>query len=204
MVTLETLTVGQFQEIYKIQKAEMDTDEKMTEMVAILSGKTVSEVDDLPLPEFNNLAREIGKVLSQPMPTPKPSRVIKGYGITYEPAKLNRGQYVTVNHFMKGDPIDNCHLILASLTYDIKTGKHEAERHAEIAEGLQDANFVDVYAACLFFSQLFTVSIRGLGSYLESEVAKKMNPEEAKRVMRILMAGLGGSTMQNRWPNLRA
>jgi len=200
MVTLQTLTVGQFQEIYKVQKSEMDEEEKMTEMVSILSGKTIREVEDMPITEFTKLANDIKEVLRQELPVAEPKKIIGKYGITYEPAKLNRGQYITVNHFMKGDSIDNCHLILASLTYDPKTGKHDADNHKKIAEDLQEANFLDAYSACVFFSHLFKVSISSLRDFLVLELSKKGKGQE----MKDLLKDLDGFIMPNKLQTLKA
>lgn len=204
MITLDTITVGQFQEIYKISKSDIDSEEKLTEMVSVLSGKPVSEVEEMPLTEFNNLAKQIQEVLRQPLPTKKPQQKINGYGITYEPAKLNRGQYVTVSHFMSKDVVENCHLILASLTYNPKTGKHESDKHAEIAEKMQDAKLADVYPATVFFCQLFADSMMALEDYLTRQLVKPgMNPMKVNQQIQLLMKDLGGFITQSRLPTLK-
>ena len=145
------MTLGQFQEIYKISRSDIDEEDKMTEMVAAMTGRTPNEVDSLSIPEFNQLAAQVKEALSKPLPDAKATPVINGHGITYEPAKLNRGQYVTLNHFLKGDVLENAHLILASVSYNPKTKQHEPDRHNEIAEALQSAPLEQVVAACLFF-----------------------------------------------------
>ena len=47
------MTLGQFQEIYKISRSDIDEEDKMTEMVAAMTGRTPNEVDSLSIPEFN-------------------------------------------------------------------------------------------------------------------------------------------------------
>ena len=198
-MTLSEITVGQFQELWKINKSDLDPEEKLTEMVAAISGKTTNEVDQLTVPEFNKLAKEVKEILSQPLPDSKPPKTLCGYGITYEPARLNRGQYVTVLHFVKGDVVENCHLILASLTYDPKTGKHDSERHKEIAEQMQEAKLVDVYPATVFFCELFKVSMKSLQSYLVKELMTKgAKPGMAVEAVSSLMTGLDGFLMPSR------
>lgn len=196
---IEKLTVGQFQELYKVQKSDMDDLDKVTEMVAIISGKTNNEVDSMPVPEFNRLASEVTEAISKPLPKVEPKKIIEGVGITYEPAKLNRGQYVTVMHFMKGDVIENAHLILASISYNPKTRKHESDKHSEIAERLQDARMVDVYASCVFFCQLFNASMSSLENFLVKELLRKgMTKPQATIRIRALLKGLDGYTTLNR------
>jgi len=176
----------------------------MTEMVSVLSGKTVSEVEAMTIPDFNKLAKEISEELKKPLPEGKPLKHIKGHAINYEPAKLSRGQYITVQHFIKGDIIDNAHLILASLTYNEKTKKHEADKHSKIAEELQGAELTDVLPSCVFFCNLFAASIRSLENYLLKDLLSKgMRPEIALQQMTTLMNGLDGYTMLSRSQTLK-
>lgn len=204
MTSLSTLTLGQFQEIWRIHKSDIDQEEKLTEMVAVLAGKTVNEVDQLTIPEFNSLAGQVKEILSQDFKTDKPHREILNYGICYEPAKLSRGQYVTLMHFMKGDVVENAHLILASITYNPKTKKHEADKHAEIAEHLQDAPVVHVLPVCFFFSKMFVDSMNSLKSYLVSEMMKKgASPRIALDYLTTLMGGLDGFITPREWQTLR-
>lgn len=203
-MTLENLTVGQFQEIWKIQKTEMDQEEKMTEMVSVLSGKSPTEVDDMPVPEFNKLAISIKDMLSQQMPTVQVPKMLCGYKMCYEPAKLNRGQYVTLMHFVKGDIVENCHHVLATLAFDPITNKHDSERHKEISEQMQDARMVDVYAATVFFCDLFRASMISLQSYLVRElITSGAKPKTAVAAMTTLMEDLDGYLTPNKLQTLK-
>lgn len=198
-MTLQDITVGQFQEIWKVNKSEIEPEEKMTEMVSILSGKTTNEVDSMPVLEFNKLAVQIKEMLSQPLPNVETPKMLCGYKMCYEPGKLNRGQYVTLMHFVKGDVVENCHYILATLAYDPVTNKHHAERHKEIAEELQEAKIVDVYAATVFFCDLFKASMRSLQSYLVSELLTKgATPKMAVEAITTLMEDLDGYLMPSK------
>ena len=199
-----TLTLGQFQEIWRIHKSDIQDEEKLTEMVAVLSGKSPNEVDQLTIPEFNKLAAQVKEILSQEFKTDKPQRELCGYGVCYEPAKLSRGQYVTLMHFMKGDVVENAHLILASITYNLKTKKHESDKHQEIAEALQDAQVSEVLPVCFFFSKLFVDSMSSLKSYLVAEMMKKgMSPRIALDYLTTLMDGLDGFITPKEWQSLR-
>ncbi len=203
-MTIHDITLGQFQEIYKINKSDLPDEEKLTELVSAISGKTANEVDNLTIPEFNTLAKQVTTILSTPLPESKPQRTICGYGITYEPAKLTRGQYITVNHFVSKDTVENAHYILASITYDLKTNKHEAEKHSEIAEKLQDAKLAEVLPACVFFCKLFTASMKGLENYLIRKlVSKGMKPKIAVEIMKDSMKGLDGFITQSRSQTLK-
>lgn len=193
------MTLGQFQEIYKIHKSDIDREDKMTESVAILSGKTVREVEAMPVPEFNKLAKEVRDSLTKPVNIGKPEREILDYGICYEPAKLTRGQYVTLQHFLQGDWYENAHLILASITYNPKTGEHEADKHQEIAERLAGVEVEYILPSCVFFCQLYENSMTGLGSYLVKELRKAVrDPKDLATALSALTNALDGFTMLNR------
>jgi hypothetical protein len=203
-MTIQDMTLGQFQEIYKVQKSDMDAEDKMTEMVAIMTGKTGKEVEEMSIPDFNTIAGAVTAFLKAPIPEKKPQRQLAGWQILYEPGKMTRGQYVTMMHFMGGDIVENAHLIMACLALDPKTKKHPADRHAQIADAMQDVVFSDIYPACLFFCQLFAASMTGLESYLARQLmARGMSPTMARQQIRTLMEGLAGSIMPNGSPTLK-
>lgn len=196
---MKELTLGQFQEITGLQKSNQSEEDKMTEMVAILTWKSPREVDEMNIVDFNRAAQEVITSLSAPLPEEKPSRIINGVGITYEPSKLNRGQYITVNHFIKQDVISNAHNILAALSYNVKTGQHEPERFTEIAELLQSAPMRTVVSTCLFFCNLYAASMKTLKNFLEEEMTKKgMSRAKIQEEMNHLMTVLDGFTTQSK------
>lgn len=204
---IEKLTVGQYQDIYKVHKSDMDELDKLTEFVAILTGKTNREVEDMPMPEFKRLSTEISTLLNQSEFKARPKRFMnvngKWWGITYEPKYLRTGQYLEIQHFTKGDIVDNLHLLMASLVYPIKKtwfgkkpGKNDSSKHEQVAYEMKDALFVDVYSACVFFCQLLRDSISVLTPFLMKEFKRLNLPE---RTLTDLMTSMDGFMQQNRW-----
>lgn len=190
------ITLGQFQEIHKLQKADMDMEEKTTEMVAVVAGKTANDIEEMSLIEFNKLANKVVELLQKPIPQGKPQPLIAGYPITYEPAKLTRGQYVTLAHFMKMDVVENAHNIMASLVHD---GDHQ-----EIADKMQKEPMENILPACVFFCELYKTSILGLRSFLVKEMLKKKIPmRKCQEMLKDLTTGLDGFTMQKEWQTSR-
>ena len=86
------MTLGQFQEIYKVQKSDIDREEKLTEMVAILANKTVNEVEAMKVPDFEKLAIKVKEALREPLVTQKPEEALNGY---HKPEKLIGGYGIT-------------------------------------------------------------------------------------------------------------
>jgi hypothetical protein len=205
METFNSLTVWQYQELYRIAKSDMDGLDKMTESVAVLIGKTNRDIEDMPLPEFNRLSAEISKIFESAKLEADPKRIIdtgtRKYGITYEPKNLRAGQYIEVQEFGKGDIIENLHLIMASISYPVKknfwgrwvAGKNDSSRHEIVANDMLSAKFIDVYSACVFFCHLLKNSIVGLESYLEKRMKQEgLNKNLTKLLMMDLAAALDG------------
>jgi hypothetical protein len=200
----EDLTVFQYQELYKIQKSTLDYEDKATQCVSVLTGKTEREIESMPLKDFNTAVSSISTIFEQANLTYEPKRFISingsRFGICYEPAKLNAGQYLTVQHFMKGDVVENMHYIIASLTYPVKkfwwgerSLPHDSSKHAEIAEGIRDLPFMTVWSACVFFCELLKNSINSLRDYLEKELLKTgMSREKAGQMIAGLQQAMDG------------
>lgn len=214
MVTLSTLTVGQFQALYAVQKSNQDELDKITDCVAILTGKTSAEVDDMPLSEFNAISAQIRQIFSQPMPEAKAKQIIKAngkeYGITYTPGKLRAGQYVEYQGWIQGDLVDNLHMILASISYPVKKygflrrkGVNDSSKHEHVANDFKEAKFIDVYGACLFFCELLKGSIKALEGFLVKELKGIKTTKEVKQLVTDLLNSLDGFTPQNRSLSLK-
>ncbi len=201
------MKVLQYQELYRIAKSEIDEMDKVTESVAVLTGKTTRQVDEMPVTEFNKLATEaINSFKEEISPKAEKSFEVNGrtYYLLYEPGKLTRGQYVTLQHFLQMDVVENCHYILAALTYDKKTGKHDSDRLQEIADDILDADFKVVYSSCLFFCKLFTYSISNLRGYLGREMKKKgMRKEEVNQLLKNFKSVMDGFTMPKESQSLK-
>jgi hypothetical protein len=206
------ITVGQFQMLYRISKDEgLHYLDKVTESVAVLSGKTVRQVEDMDMQEFNKLATRVTEILTKEIVS-EPKRVLKVngkmYGITYEPAKLRAGQYIEIQHFLQGDFIENLHYILASLTYPVKKtlfglrkGKNNSMNHEQISFDMQDVKMIDAYSACVFFCEVLKVSIEGLRDYLAKETG--MKKQEIQELLTGFTQSMDGLIQPNKLQTLR-
>jgi hypothetical protein len=58
------LTVGQYQQLYAIAKSDDDELEKSAQSISVITGRPVSEVEEMPLNEFNALNRKIVSTIS--------------------------------------------------------------------------------------------------------------------------------------------
>lgn len=203
MKSLSNLTVDEYQLLYSIHKSDGDDVDKSIQLVSILTGKTRAEVEDMPLDEFRNKSREISVIFSGPAETAKPKQKIKIYGKTYRvclnPRKITAGQYIDLQHFLKGNMIENLHKIMACLVVPYKfwgTGKYDGANHELIAEGILDCKFSDIHGTCVFFLMLWSASIKAIAPFLSVKIREKMgtnllSPADLQNVM-------DGSIMLNR------
>lgn len=204
--TFDKLTVGQYQELYQINRGEDDDLDKSIAFVAVLTGLTRWEVEELPLSDFNKVAKEIGTIFSeQPLNTKlRKSFVLFGkkYRVIYNIRKLTTGQYIDLQHFISGNVIENLHKIIACLIIPVSwwsKEKYDAENHEIISEGVQDLNFMEVNAICVFFLSLWSNSIKALEPYLLNQIQRKgmtLSRTDLQKIMH-------GYTMQNESVNLK-
>lgn len=200
MITIDNITLGQYQALYSIQKSDMDDIDKMAESVALLAGKTLRQLDDMPVPEYMSITRSLRIIWESASVKDEPLKKIlesngRSYGLEFEPGKLSTGQYIEVQKWMQGDVVENAHLLLASISYNIVKGKHvkrDPDKFNEVSTDFQDMIFMDVYPSILFFCHVFDASIVALVTYLEKEVKKtsktKMtNEQKIENIQREMM-----------------
>lgn len=198
--TIETLTVGQYQHLYRIHRSGSDETDKTIESVSVLTGLPENKVEEMLIPDFNRVGIELARVFSSELKAePKTFIDISGkrYGINYLPHTLTAGQYVEIQTWMQRGVIENLHLIFASLVYEVigwgifkKRLKYNAANHPVISEKILDCRFIDVYSSCVFFLKLWNASIKSLSGYLVKEAMKKgMSRKEMQEILKKISDG---------------
>lgn len=178
--TFETLTVGEYQELFAIMRSEMDDLDKSIECVAVLTGKTAKQVEEMDIQDFNRCNRELAKIFSEVEIKYKPIKFINiggvKYRICYNPKRMSAGQYIDIMTFGKGNLIENLHKIFASLLIRARLiGKehYDGTGHEILAARVQDINFITVHSTCVFFSALWNNFTKAIHPYLAREMEKK-------------------------------
>lgn len=205
---IESLTVGQYQDLYKIHTSQDDDIDKAVASISILTGKPRWEVEDMPMPEFKSISREISILFSNPLIKEKVVKSVKvngkRYAVILDPKKLCAGQYIDLQHFLKQNMVENLHKLMACLLVPVKYGifkhKYDGENHEKISEGIQNLSYIEVYSTCVFFSKLWNNSIQAIGTYLVKEMNKKLKTKSQPQIVTEtdLWNYLGGSTMPSR------
>ena len=207
---IENLTVGQYQDLYKIHTSQDDDIDKAIASVSILTGLPRWDVEELPMPEFTAMSREISVLFSNPVVKEKVVKSVKvngkKYSVILDPKKLCAGQYIDLQHFLKQNMVENIHKLMACIIVPAKRWpwddkpKYDGENHEKIAEGIQNLSYIEIYSTCLFFSKLWNSSIKAIGTYLIREMNKEMKRKNQNPIVTEmdLWNYLAGSTMLSR------
>lgn len=200
------LTVGQYQQLYAISNSDDDTAEKAIQSVCVVTGKPASEVEDMPLIEFNALNRQIVSSINSLRLGNKPVSFISGngklYQLNYKVSTLTAGQYTEVQYWLKDDWITSMDKIMASIAVPVKKylwiklpGKNDSGKHQQVCEDMQDVDFATAYGCVVFFCKVFAASIKATLPYLEPEILKTgKTKEETNRLRTDLTRVLDGYT----------
>lgn len=204
MLTWENVTLRQFQEIVKLKsdKDQTDLDEKV---VSIMHNISINAVGEMKMPDFNKAVKECNFLLKQSEIPGKPLKHIqvgfKKYFICYKPNKLRQRQYVEIRYYAD-KPIENMHLILASLVQPVKFGftqKNKVKNHQRIADEMLNARIIDVYHSCLFFCKLYCASIKVIQPYLITDMMNQgVSKTQAESLTAILTSTTDGYFQQSK------
>src|SRR5215831_8341270 len=74
--TFAELTVSDYQQLYSVVASDDDELNKSVACVSIITGLPRWEVEELPLPEFNQANDEISTIFSMPLPEDKPNNSV--------------------------------------------------------------------------------------------------------------------------------
>lgn len=179
------ITVGQYQQLYAINKSEMHEVDKMTHTVAVLSGKSNDEIEEMSVKDFNLLVVQSENILQRTGTEQKPKRYItvmdKKFAIIYHPNKLHTWQIKKMQELIKAGIIENMHKLMALLTrpavkkfklfWIVK--KQKPSDFESVAEIMRHADFNDINTACNYFIKLWNVSIKALQPVIAKELIQQ-------------------------------
>ncbi len=206
------VTVGQFQDLYKVSESPLEDEQKVFEYVKILAKMDNRQVDKLSLKKFNRLAKMAGKSLNgflDNVDKGKPVKFIRVngtiYQLHYDITRMDAGRYVEGVTF-SSDPIGNLHKLLATMAVPmrwtwkgLRAQPYDADRHEKVANDMLDADFSVGYHAAVFFYAVLKELMRSSstsGSQLEAELTD--------RLARLSEKFLGGSITASWYLNLKA
>lgn len=112
----DKITVEMYQYINEINESEMDKVDKVLFSMAFLAGKTEQEFDKINKYKFAQLQRQLKQRFEQLNVQGEERIEIKDFKFNFDIRKVTLGQYIEVQHFYKGNYLNNLHLIAASFS----------------------------------------------------------------------------------------
>lgn len=208
-MTWNDLTVGQYQQLYKVLKQTDKTNlDVLTEVISICEGYPIDEIDSW---EFKKLMdKEKEYLFLEKLDFDKTAKKYintngKRYKFVHKITEIPAARYIESKHFLKGDFIDDIHYLMASCVKPMRKtwrgwveDKYDAKLHSEYAADMQKAKFIEVHNCVVFFYLLFVELIKGLGGYLTKEVTKTMTADKAAEVQIALQKITDGFTALSR------
>lgn len=204
------LTVGQYIELYKIAKSETDPTEKTIHNIAIATGRTYEQVEELPINEVNALGRHITSLFNSITLNTKPVSFLSSgnrkYQVNFKPGTLTAGQYTDLQHwFAQDDWILHMDKILASVSVPVKRYawihlpmKYSSKDHPKIAEDMQNVDFSQAYGCVVFFCKVFAASMTATLHYFQNDLKEKgKTTQEIQQLTTDLTGVLDGFTTPN-------
>jgi hypothetical protein len=183
------LTIKQFLNCKLISEMQTDPIDRNVRLLAEVSGKTVDEIESLPLTELKAKLKylaniedlgEVGKVRMKFKVKGKSFKVI------WKTQELTSGQYIDVSHFTKEPDkiIYNIHNILAAISVPMKYGliqqKYDGAKHKDIAELLYNhMTIAQAYPIMLFFCRYYEELDSNILTFLVEEGKKALKEVEA-------------------------
>ena len=173
------------------QRTDLDAEETMNQMLAVLSGQPIEEIEKIPHTE--RIADYQRMTWLSEYPNKKPDKIRfkaggKWYRVADNPAAISAGEYATLQVIAQdGNFIKNLNQILACLMieqervrfrwkdvrYDKTASAAEFHKKAELVSGLAVAQ---VYPYALFFSNLLPRLLETSLDFFEKQ-AKKLKKQ---------------------------
>lgn len=201
------LTIQQAQEIDLVLKKDAPPLDIEVELLSIINGLTIDEVDSLEWGKYTELRKSLDFLNKKPDGKAIPYVTLgnKRYRFIYDIRQMPFARYIEGKTFSV-DFVGNLHKLAASMSVQQRKNwygrwvdqKYNAAKHSEYAEDLLQAPFEAVYSAAVFFYQVYRIWIESSRDYLISEQVKAgMTTQEAEKLVSDLCRYLDGSTPLN-------
>ena len=196
------VTLKQFQAIQAMLKDEGDVYQKNTELISILSGKDIKDIEKIALKGYTQILKVL-EFINEPIEN-KLTNTFKLNGKKYKVIsdiyKINGGQYITLQHLLKDSEsvIDNLHQIMAvfAVPYERKwwgwkRGKYDSDQHEEIAEEMLQLPISIAQPLSTFFFENWKRSVERM--LASSEKQTREIEKELISELKLIQANTDGS-----------
>lgn len=170
------MTLQMYEHLSKIAESDTDDIEKQIQMVSVLTGKSVKEVEDLPISVYHDLAKKTVFLMREPAVEQIKSNTVKinerVYVITNDVTKITTAQYIDFQEYMKqGKNLTN---VLSTLLVP-KGEKYGEADFLEVKKDIERLPICTALGLYAFFLQRFAKLI---GNMLHCSMSALKSEEE--------------------------
>lgn len=182
------LSIEKYRELIDIELTDDEVD-NITTALSILSDKSVSEIMNLPIPEYNSMIKKMYFLKDKPsIPKRCPKTIVidgKKYDVIQDAREMTVGQYIDYKQYLKeeDDLIKNLHLILTC--FILPEGKSYGDGYStyELAQVLnENISIVMAMSISNFFFRKSEKYIQCFLTYLEMKTKREMKMEKNKEM----------------------
>jgi hypothetical protein len=175
----DNLTIKQFLNCKLIADLETDPIQRKVKMLAEISGKSVDEVESMPIEKMISQLKQLEQIenISSVGKVKMKFKVDgKRFECIWKPQELTTAQYVDVTHFCKDQDaiVSNIHNILAAICVEVKwfkRTKYDGVNHKDISNlFLNKMKISQAYPIMVFFCKFYQELSNNILICLEKEV----------------------------------
>ena len=178
------MTLQMYEHLSKIAESDTDDIEKQIQMVSVLTGKSVKEVEDLPISVYHDLAKKTVFLMREPAVEQIKSNTVKinerVYVITNDVTKITTAQYIDFQEYMKQGKN------LANVLSTLLVPKGEKYGEADFLEVKKDIERLPICTALglnAFFLQRF---VKLIGNMLHCSMSALKSEEEKTKAKELI------------------
>lgn len=183
----DEVTLNEFIQLTQIIQSNIPEDYQLSNIVSVLTGKSLQEIESLPLSIYKKLTSKLDFLNETPQrkETHSDSYIING--ITYELkadlSNLTTAQYIDYMNYSKEDPIDPTKILSCFL---VPTGHNYNDSYniEKTIENLGDINILDYLSVNFYLRLQCTAFTLILVDYLKQTLkTMKMNKKQKKQIL---------------------
>ena len=163
------MTTDKYQKIYKIIEDNEDVIEQCAFICCEIYDKSVDEVNNMNPKKFIKLSDKMAKILN-------PKKHLFPIKMTTDATKINLGQFIECQEWLKGDVVHSMHKVAASIMVKRKNHKTDSEK-------LLNTNVWRIYYNVVLFIESFSdlfKRYKGLFEVDEKNLDEEIKPRFKK------------------------
>ena len=185
MVTsYKEMTLQMYEHLSKLAESDTDDIEKQIQMVSVLTGKSVKEVEDLPISVYHDLAKKTVFLMREPAVEQIKSNTVKinerVYVITNDVTKITTAQYIDFQEYMKQGKN------LANVLSTLLVPKGEKYGDADFLEVKKDIERLPICTALGLYAFFLRRFAKLIGNMLHCSMSALKSEEEKTKAKELI------------------